>query len=55
MDVGTVCEVLSDDSVPVDAELVVPGCTSFRVSVAAEILSFPGCCRFVSSRPFACA
>lgn len=47
IDVGTVCEVLADDSVAVDAELAAPACASFKVSVAAEILSFPGCSRFV--------
>lgn len=47
IDIGTGCEVLADDSVAVDAELAGPACTSFKVSVAAEILSFPGCSRFV--------
>lgn len=45
-DVGT---VLADDSVAVDAELAGPACTSFKLSVAAEILSFPGSCRFMLS------
>jgi len=49
IDVGTVCGVLIDDSVAVDDELAGPACESFKVSVAAEILSFPGSCCFVPS------
>ena len=49
MGVGIGCEVLIDDSVIVDAERAEPACDPSNVSVVVEILSFPGCCRFMPS------